>query len=154
MKPIPFRLSCLADWRRVVDFVRGLQWKRAKLDRNGQAIFDDSGKAVMEGIQYRVTIEELKPKRSLEQNARYWALLTEISKQAPSHMGGEWHSPDTWHMYCRRRFLGVEPGPFGEGVPKSTAKLGIGAFGDYMTEIEAWAVDTFAGFSFEYQEAA
>lgn len=131
------RLATREDWLRLKSHVASLPWKR-----------DDKR------LQYVVTIEELKSRRTLEQNARYWALLTEISKQAPSHMGGEWHSPETWHMYCRRRFLGVEPGPFGEGVPKSTAKLGIGAFGDYMTEIEAWAVDTFSGFSFEYQEAA
>ena len=131
------RLATREDWLRLKSHVASLPWKR-----------DDKR------LQYVVTIEELKSRRTLEQNARYWALLTEISKQAPVHMGGEWHSPETWHIYCRRRFLGVEPGPFGEGVPKSTAKLGIGAFGDYMTEIEAWAMDRFHGFTFEYQEAA
>ena len=131
------RLANKLDWKRITDYVRTLPWKR-----------DDKR------IQYRVSIEEIKPTRSIEQNSFYWALLTAISKQAPSHMGGEWHSPEVWAEYCKRRFLGVERGPFGGGVPKSTRKLKVGEFADYLAEIESWAHEEFTGFDFEYREVA
>lgn len=132
------RLANRSDWKRITDYVKGLAWR----DSEGHA------------LAYRVTIEPLRPARSVAQNARYWALLTAISQQAPEHMGGEWHDPETWHTYCARRFLGVQPGPFGEGVTKRTSKLKVGEFGDYMTAIEAWASDQFPGFDFGYEEAA
>lgn len=100
------------------------------------------GKAIRDmGYPVAVTFEPAKSSRSLEQNARYWALLTEISQQAPSAMAGEWHSPEVWHEYCAKRFLGMEAGPFGHGVRKRTSKLKIHEFAEYMTEIEAWAAD-------------
>lgn len=132
---MPFRLATREDWKRIVEYVKTLPWTR-----------DDKR------LMYRITIEEMKPKRSLEQNARYWALLTEISKQAPAHMGGVWHSPEVWHEYCASRFLGMEAGPWGHGVPKSTAKLGVGKFSEYMTEIEIWAGDQFPGWTFDYDQ--
>lgn len=104
------------------------------------------------GLQYNVTIEESKAKRTLDQNRRLWSLYTHISHFAPQHMGGEWHDPETWHIYCKRRFLGIEPGPFGEPIPKSTTKLEIMKFSDYMNAIEEWARDQFDGFTFEYDE--
>ncbi len=132
------RLTNKADWKRLVDYVKHLPWKR-----------DDGA-----GIAYLVTVEEMKPKRTIEQNARYWALLTSISQQAPAYMGGEWHSPDVWHNYCATRFLGMESGPFGVGVPKRTSRLKVGEFCDYMTQIEAWATDQFNGFDFDYDRKA
>lgn len=145
------RLSCISDWQRVIAYVKTLAWQRPKVDGEGKPVMAD-GKPVMEGIQYRIAIEELRPRRSLEQNARYWALLTEISKQAPAYMGGVWHSPEVWHTYCASRFLGMEAGPWGHGVPKSTAKLRVGQFSEYMTQIEVWAGDQFPGFTFEYEQ--
>ena len=100
------------------------------------------GRAIRDmGFPVRVEIEPHKANRSHEQNARYWALLTEISQQAPSSMGGEWHSPEVWHEYCAKRFLGMEAGPFGHGVRKRTSKLKVSEFADYMTQVEAWAAD-------------
>lgn len=148
-----FRLLGKDDWLRIVNYVRTLEWQRQKYV-DGKPVYDDQEKPVMEDVCYRVTIEEAKPNRSLEQNSRYWALLTAISQQAPAHMGGEWHSPEVWHHYCASRFLGMEAGPFGHGVAKSTRKLKVAEFGDYMTEVEAWAVDQFPGFDFGYEAAA
>ena len=136
-----FRLHSDGDWKRVVGYVRSLPFVR-KVD------------GVERGVFYRLSIEELKPSRTHEQNSRYWALVTAISQQAPAHMGGEYHAPEVWHEYLARRFLGMVPGPFGEGVRKSTSKLKVGEFSDYMTEIEAWAHDEFAGFDFTWQAAA
>lgn len=131
-----FRLSNKADWQRLVAYVRGLPWQR-------------DGKQVM----YRVTVEELRPQRSVLQNARYWSLLTAISQQAPQHMGGEYHSREVWHEYLAGRFLGFEAGPFGQGVRKRTSKLKVGEFADYMQEIEAWAYTELPGFEFERRAA-
>lgn len=111
------------------------------------------GKAIRGMWPCRVTVEEHKPSRSVEQNARYWALLTEISQQAPSSMGGEWHSPEVWHEYCAKRFLGMEAGPFGHGVRKRTSKLKVSEFADYMTQVEAWAADEL-GVQFSVTRAA
>ena len=132
-----FRLANRSDWQRLRDYVATLPWAR-------------DGKQVV----YRVTVEELRSTRSTEQNARYWALVTAISQTAPDYMGGEHHTPEVWHEYLARRFLGMEPGPFGEGVRKSTAKLKVGEFMDYMTQIEIWAAEQFEGFSFEWEQAA
>jgi hypothetical protein len=132
------RLTNKADWKRLVDYVKHLPWKR-----------DDGA-----GIAYLVTVEEMKPKRTIEQNARYFAMITDISRIAPSYMGGEWHSPESWHEYCKRRFLGMEAGPFGEGVVRSTAKLKVGEFADFMTEVEAWGISQFPGWTFDYDREA
>ena len=132
-----FRLASFSDWPRIAAYVARLPWMR-----------DEAG------LQYSVRIEEVKAKRSLEQNSRLWALLTYISQFAPQHMGGEWHSPEVWNEYLARRFLGMVPGPFGEGVRKSTAKLKVMEFSDYMNAIEEWARDQFDGFNFEYEDAA
>ena len=134
---VRLRLANRSDWKRLADYVGTLPWVR-------------DGKQVA----YRVTVEELKPTRSVEQNARYWALLTAISKAAQDFQGGEFHSPDVWNVYLAGRFLGFEPGPFGTGVRKSTKRLKVGEFCDYMTQIEIWAGEQFDGFTFEYEEAA
>ena len=129
-----FRLASFSDWPRIAAYVARLPWKR-----------DEAG------LQYSVRIDEVKAKRSLEQNARYWALLTYISQHAPQYQGGEWHSPKIWHEYLARCFIGMVPGPFGEGVRKSTTTLKVMEFSDYMNAIEEWARDRFAGFCFDYE---
>lgn len=131
-----FRLHTREDWQRIVAYVKGLPWAR-------------DGKPV----QYRVSIEEAHEPRRLAQNSRYWALVTAISQQAPAHMGGEWHHPEVWHEYLAGRFLGMEAGPFGHGVRRSTRRLKVLEFADYMTECEAWAYDQFPGFRFEREAA-
>jgi len=105
------------------------------------------------GFPVRITAEPHEPGRTAEQNARYWALLTEISQQAPASMDGVWYSPEAWHEHCKRRFLGVEAGPFGEPIAKSTKRIGVKKFGLYMDEIEAWAV-TELSVRFSYERAA
>lgn len=132
-----FRLSTRNDFIRLRDYIGTLPWVR-------------DGKQ----ITYKVTVEELKSARSIEQNARYWALVTAISKAAPDYMGGEHHTPEVWHEYLARRFLGMDPGPFGEGVRKSTARLKVGEFAQYMTEVEVWASEQFDGFEFGWEAAA
>ena len=141
--PPPWRVARMAGMEVAVKLIAHSE---ADMPRIGRAIRDM-------GFPVRVEIEPHKPNRSYEQNARYWALLTEISQQAPSSMGGEWHSPEVWHEYCAKRFLGMEAGPFGHGVRKRTSTLSVGDFGDYMTQIEAWAA-TDLGVQFSVTRAA
>lgn len=104
------------------------------------------------GRVWRVTIKQHVRRRSTKANARWWALMTAISQQAPPHMDGEWHDPEVWHDYLVRRFAGVEPGPFGEGIRKSTSKMDWEDFEALMHEAEAWAFDEFPGFRFDPPE--
>ncbi len=97
-----------------------------------------------------VSIGPYTKKRSVSQNSRYWALLTQISQQMPSHMDGQWFAPEAWHDYCKRRFLGVESGPHGN-YPKSTRKLSVVEFMGYCDEIEAHFIDQ--GVMFDVDEA-
>ncbi len=131
-----FRLAGLDDWRRFAAHVKGLPWVR-------------DGK----GIVYRVTVEEWRPTRSQQANARWWALMTAISQQAPAYMGGEYHHPEVWHEYLVRRFAGVEAGPYGHGVRVRTSTMRSAAFLELMAEVEAWAHQEFDGFTFEREAA-
>jgi len=133
---VNFRLSNRTDWQRLVEYV-----KRLPFQRDGKQVF------------YRVSVEELKSTRSLEANSRYWALLTAISQQAPAHMHGVYYRPETWHEEFKRQFLGVELGPLGTPIAKSTAKLGVAGFGEYMQQVEAWAYTELTGFQFEREAA-
>ena len=97
--------------------------------------------SVEAGRDLKVTVERWKKSRTVDQNRRMWAILTQLSRCAPPHMDGQWYSPEIWHEYMKRRFLGVEPGPFGEVVPKSTAKLSTLEFSGYCDQIEAWCAE-------------
>lgn len=50
------------------------------------------------GKSVRVTIEELLPKRSVEQNAKMWAVLTDIAHQVEWHVDGKMQllPPEDW----------------------------------------------------------
>lgn len=50
------------------------------------------------GRSARVTVEEAKPTRSLEQNSRMWALLTDVSRQVQWPVDGrmQYLSPEDW----------------------------------------------------------
>jgi hypothetical protein len=89
-------------------------------------------------------VVEIKPKtRSLEQNARMWALLTEISKQV------EWHgkrlSPDAWKCVfsASLKKQDVVPGLSGDFVVigQSTSQMSIREMNDLMTLMEAFGAE-------------
>jgi hypothetical protein len=79
--------------------------------------------------------------RSSEANRRLWALYHALAEQVRTH--DKTYSADQWHLYCKSRFLGCDDFTMPNGktmtIPKSTADLDVGAFGDYMTAVEAWA---------------
>ena len=81
-------------------------------------------------------------KRRLRQNALYWKLITEISKQMPSHMDEEHHLPRIYDEFFKQMFLGIESSVV-MGKPQDTTKahkdLGVHEFSDYLTEVFVWA---------------
>lgn len=96
-----------------------------------------------ESSLHEIEIREYKAKRSRDQNALMWAVLTDIAKQLPDE-SGKYYSPETWHEYFKATILGKDS-IIVDGAPhlvtKSTTKLNVVEFGDYVTQIQAWAVD-------------
>ena len=86
-----------------------------------------------------VTVSEHKAKRHNAQNARYWVLLTHIAEHA--WVNGRQYSSEVWHDYMRGRFIGMEEGPDGRQVPMRSSALSVSEFADYMTRVEAYALD-------------
>lgn len=86
-------------------------------------------------------VKEYGRKRSVEQNNRYWAILTDIAEQVKPDRE---YSPETWHEYFKAKFIGKDTMII-DGEPvlvqKTTTNLRVLEFGDYMTQVEAWAVD-------------
>lgn len=79
--------------------------------------------------------------RTNDANRRYWLLLHAIADKV--RPGGNSYSADTWHTYCKSRWLGCDDVALPNGkvltIPRSTAALDVAEFGDYMDAIEAWA---------------
>lgn len=94
-------------------------------------------------INWIVKVSEQKSTRSLEQNARLWALYTSI---------GNWigEDQDSIHEYMRNKFLKTVREINGEQVItfESTTKLNTERMAEYQIKIEAWAA-TELGWSFE-----
>lgn len=82
-------------------------------------------------------------KRSSEANRRYWLLLHVIAEKI--RPDGAQYSAETWHQWAKLRFLGGDDIRLPNGkvlvMPKSSAELDIGQFTDFMTQVEAWAVE-------------
>lgn len=93
------------------------------------------------GKPLAVTVSEHKSKRSVEQNARLHALLTEIAEQA--WVRGRRYDMETWKEFFRSEFIGTEEIDLPNGVRQtrgiSTTTLDVAAFSDFMTRIEEHA---------------
>jgi hypothetical protein len=85
--------------------------------------------------QWVCNITEKKTKRSLDQNSRYWKLLTDLGR----YLGYE---ADEIHELARYKFLFDEVEVNGKWMPrlKSTTKLNTQDFTEYMDAIDRWAV--------------
>lgn len=92
---------------------------------------------------WAITVEYLDRKRSIEQNARLWAILTHVSEQIADENGKK-YSPETWLSFFKSKILGkdtmVVDGEL-HLVEKRSSTLKVVEFGNFMTQIEAWAVD-------------
>jgi NinB protein len=90
--------------------------------------------------------------RTIEQNARYWSrgILSQIAEKAV--VGGRRFSAEAWHEQFKRQFIGIEELPSGQVIGKSSTKLGVKAFSEFVDQVEAYAV-TDLGVVFEDEKA-
>ena len=105
-----------------------------------------AGPAAKSGRPIVVEIGEYQAKRSTQANARYWALLEEISGQA--YVDGKRFSREAWHTYFREQYAPKEDGPAGL-TPMSTSQMDKETFQRYTTQIEVYAAETL-GVEFAY----
>lgn len=80
------------------------------------------------------------PRRSTEQNALMWKLLTEVSKAQPE---GRKHTPEVWkELFCHalgyelRFVMGLTGEPFPLGF--RTSKMSVAQMSDLVEFIYAW----------------
>lgn len=85
-----------------------------------------------------LSLKPYKPTRSQQQNSRYWLIITKIS----DHTG---HDKNELHEMFKNRFLGMQTTEIaGETIThqRSSAKLKVAEFQEYMERVEAWMVET------------
>lgn len=80
-------------------------------------------------------------KRSNPANARYWLLVHLIAEKLRPQK--ETYSPESWHEYFKRKYLGVIETklPSGKTVSsaQSSADLSTDEFNEFMLKVEVWA---------------
>lgn len=102
-----------------------------------------------------MVLELRKPKRSLDQNRYYWAVLTDISEQV---VPGKAYEPSIWHEYLRALFLPERMVELPDGSVKmlegSTAELRVNEFSEYLEKVIKWASEHNVVFSEETRRLA
>lgn len=91
----------------------------------------------------KVTIEEYRKKRSLDQNALYWMWLTVIRDHIRDTIGSV-YTTDDLHEWFRDAFLGKREIRFKDRtliVPRSTTSLNTQEMTDYLNSIEMYCAD-------------
>ena len=103
------------------------------------------------GLPDNTRIEFKKPKRSLPQNAKLWAMLTEVSEQVVYH--GLRLTPDDWKLLfldSLRREVRNVPNLDGNGIVslgRSSSDLSKDEFGDLLEIIYAYGAHNDVVFS-------
>lgn len=92
---------------------------------------------------HKLTLTVRRQTRSLAQNARLWAMLTEVSRQVIWH--GKKLSPEAWkHVFSASlKKQDVVPGLHGEFVVigQSTSQMSVRELGDLMELIAAFGAE-------------
>jgi len=105
-------------------------------------------KQLVETADDGMVLEIRKPKRSLEQNRYYWAILSDISEQV---VPGKDYEPSIWHEYLRALFLPERMIELPDGSVKmieaSTAELRKDEFTQYLEKVIKWALEHEVTFS-------
>ena len=100
------------------------------------------------GRSVKVTLAEAKPTRTLDQNSRLWALLTDVSRQVQWPVDGRLQrlSPEEWkdiftaaHTKGQRVAQGIDGGFVMLG--ERTSRMNIGDMTDLQTLIEAFGAE-------------
>ena len=93
-------------------------------------------------------IEVRPPKRSLDSNRYYWAVLGDISEQV---VPGKAYEPSIWHEYLRALFLPERMVELPDGSIKmlepSTSELNQATFSEYTEKVIKWALEHDVRFS-------
>tara|TARA_R110002126_G_scaffold202696_1_gene350043 strand:+ start:631 stop:1017 length:387 start_codon:yes stop_codon:yes gene_type:complete len=105
-----------------------------KLNQNNLAGLIQKLKELDYNTLWTVTVRPFKHTRSLDQNERYWKLVTAIG----DYMGYE---KDEMHELMAYKFLSEHKEVKGEKIVKikSTASLNTKDMTDYQKDIEIWA---------------
>lgn len=105
---------------------------------------DELKKLIESGKAYRLTAVEWRDKRSLSQNAMYWAWLDEINKQNPLRVDGSTiQGRELWHEVFKKFYCPEKQITNGKTVLsiKSTKMLDVGEMTFYLNKIEGWCMD-------------
>lgn len=103
-------------------------------------------------------VEFKEAKRSTDQNAKMWAMLTEVSQQVTYH--GLKLTPDDWKLIfldALKREVRMVPNLDGNGfvsLGRSSSDLSKGEMADLITLIEAWGLQNGVVFSAPEERAA
>ncbi len=93
-------------------------------------------------------LEVRPPKRSLDSNRYYWAVLGDISEQM---VVGKAYEPSIWHEYLRALFLPERMIELPDGSIKmlepSTSELNQAMFSEYVEKVVKWALEHDVKFS-------
>ena len=93
-------------------------------------------------------LEVRPPKRSLDSNKYYWAVLGDISEQV---VPGKSYEPSIWHEYLRALFLPERMVELPDGSIKmlepSTSELNQATFSEYTEKVIKWALEHDVRFS-------
>lgn len=93
-------------------------------------------------------LEVRPPKRSLDSNRYYWAVLGDISEQV---VPGKAYEPSIWHEYLRALFLPERMVELPDGSIKmlepSTSELNQAMFSEYTEKVVKWALEHDVRFS-------
>ena len=93
-------------------------------------------------------LEVRPPKRSLDSNRYYWAVLGDISEQV---VPGKAYEPSIWHEYLRALFLPERMVELPDGSIKmlepSTSELNQASFSEYVEKVVMWALEHDVRFS-------
>ncbi len=93
-------------------------------------------------------LEVRPPKRSLDSNRYYWAVLGDISEQM---VVGKAYEPSIWHEYFKQLFLPDLMQELPDGslsiVPPSSTKLTQKEFSEYLEKVVKWSLEHDVKFS-------
>jgi len=93
-------------------------------------------------------LEVRPPKRSLDSNRYYWAVLGDISEQV---VPGRFYEPSVYHEYFRTLFLPERMVELPDGSIKmlepSTSELNQAMFSEYTEKVIKWALEHDVRFS-------
>ncbi|HEZ0077305.1 TPA: hypothetical protein ACLBDC_000065 [Neisseria meningitidis] len=100
----------------------------------------------LEGGDLELSVREWRSKRTVRQNRRLWAAVYDkLAENA--WVDGRRFDSDTWHEYCKGRFLGYEVYRLSDGSemkrPISTTTLDTVEMAEYQNNIQAWAAIEF-----------